>query len=131
MISRNVHRFAAVRRLGFAELSGTMRSSGISIMLAALWVCASGPQITAQTPAINPPATTFSSLFSFDGTDGEAPRAALVQGADGNFYGTTVEGGANCAPSGCGTIFKVAPSGAQTVLHSFDGTDGSSPNGLI
>jgi uncharacterized repeat protein (TIGR03803 family) len=132
MICRNVRRFATVRRFGLAGLSATTRKSGISIMLATLWVCASGPQIAAQTPAINNLATTFTSLFSFDGTDGDSPRAALVQATDGNFYGTTVEGGAsgNCA-DGCGTVFKIAPSGAQTVLHSFDGTDGSSPNGVI
>jgi uncharacterized repeat protein (TIGR03803 family) len=102
------------------------------MMLAVLWLCASGPQIAAQTPAINNFVTTFTSLFSFDGTDGEAPRAALVQATDGNFYGTTVEGGAsgNCA-DGCGTVFKIAPSGTLTVLHSFDGTDGTEPNGLI
>jgi uncharacterized repeat protein (TIGR03803 family) len=132
MVCRNVGRLATVRRFGLAVLSATIRKPGISIMLAAFWVCASGPQLAAQTPAINPPAPTFTSLFSFDGTDGEAPRAALIQATDGNFYGTTVEGGAsgNCA-DGCGTIFKIAPSGAQTVLHSFDGTDGTEPNGLI
>ncbi|MGA8028901.1 MAG: choice-of-anchor tandem repeat GloVer-containing protein, partial [Bryobacteraceae bacterium] len=81
---------------------------------------------SAKTP------TSFTSLFSFDGTDGESPRGALVQATNGNFYGTTVEGGAsgNCA-DGCGTVFKIAPGGTQTVLHSFDGTDGSSPNGVI
>jgi uncharacterized repeat protein (TIGR03803 family) len=127
MICRNVHRFATVRRFGLAGLSATTRKSGISIMLATLWVCASGPQIAAQTPGITPLATTFTSLFSFDGTDGEAPRAALVRGADGNFYGTTVEGGA----AGDGTVFKITPSGTLTTLHSFDGTDGTEPNGLI
>ena len=122
MIRRNVHKFATVRRHGLAALSCTTRKFGVSMMLAALWLCASG-SLRAQT---------FTSLFSFDGTDGEAPRAALVRATDGNFYGTTVEGGTsgNCA-DGCGTVFKIAPSGTQTVLHSFDGTDGTEPNGLI
>jgi uncharacterized repeat protein (TIGR03803 family) len=44
-----------------------------------------------------------------------------VLGRDGNFYGTTEEGGANEE----GTIFKVTPAGAVTILHSFDGMDGS------
>jgi uncharacterized repeat protein (TIGR03803 family) len=76
--------------------------------------------------------TSFTSLFSFDGTDGGSPRAPLVQATNGNFYGTTVVGGAggNCS-DGCGTVFKIAPSGSQTVLHSFDSTDGTSPNGVI
>jgi len=43
-----------------------------------------------------------------------------VQGTDGKFYGNTVAGG-----TGNGVIFKMAPSGAVTVLHTFAGTDGS------
>ena len=64
-------------------------------------------------------------LYSFcsqaDCTDGSIPSAALVQSSDGNFYGSTYSGGAN----GAGTIFKIAPSGTMTVLHSFGGNDGS------
>jgi uncharacterized repeat protein (TIGR03803 family) len=46
----------------------------------------------------------------------------------GNFYGTTVNGGA----SGFGTIFKLDTSGNETVLHSFTGGDGAGPYaGLI
>ena len=60
-----------------------------------------------------------------------SPKRALVQGTDGNFYGTTVEGGANCPPLGCGTIFKITPSGTLTTLHSFGGTDGTEPHGLV
>ena len=54
-------------------------------------------------------------------TDGANPTAALVQGSDGNFYGTTSLGGAN----GAGEIFKITPTGTLTVLHSFVGADGS------
>ena len=51
----------------------------------------------------------LTTLFSFDGTDGEAPQAALVQGANGEFYGTTAVGGASSACEfGCGTIFSLA-----------------------
>jgi hypothetical protein len=42
-------------------------------MLAIFWLWASGPQIAAHTPATTSPATTFSSLFSFDLTDGANP----------------------------------------------------------
>ena len=75
-------------------------------------------------------------LHSFGGkdgsTDGQVPNGALVQGADGNFYGTTTYGGA----SGEGTIFRVTPQGSLTILHSFaDGTvsnDGIKPSsGLL
>ena len=52
----------------------------------------------------------------------------LVQGTDGNFYGTTSLGGAY---SGCGTVFKITPTGALTTLHSFTGADGCSRGGLV
>ena len=74
-------------------------------------------------------AQTFTTLFSFDGTDGAYPEYPLVLSADGNFYGITSSGGAN-APcpdgnaSGCGTIFEITPSAALTTLHSFNWTDG-------
>jgi|SRR5882672_848676 len=69
----------------------------------------------------------------FGGTDGFNPEAALVQGTDGNFYGTTNGGGAYfCPPFGiCGTIFKVTAGGKLSTLHSFSGTDGNYPNGLV
>jgi uncharacterized repeat protein (TIGR03803 family) len=53
--------------------------------------------------------------------DGACPQAALVQGSDGNFYGTTSKGGAytNQDGSGYGTVFKISPSGALTTLYSF------------
>jgi uncharacterized repeat protein (TIGR03803 family) len=108
-----------------------MRISGIFLMLGVLWVCSTGPLIAAQSNVGTDPGTTFTSLFSFDGADGEFPSAALIQGTDGNLYGTTVEGGANCPPLGCGTIFKVTPSGTLTTLHSFDGADGTEPHALV
>ena len=75
--------------------------------------------------AIASPAQTFTSLFSFDGTDGAYPQAGLVQATNGDLYGTTYAGGAN--GSGWGTVFKITPSGTLTTLHSFDGTDGAFP----
>ena len=67
-------------------------------------------------------AQTFTTLVAFDRTDGAAPHATLVQGLDGNFYGTTSEGGvgAKCGSNlGCGTVFKITPSGVLTRLYSF------------
>ncbi len=73
----------------------------------------------------------LTTLYSFcaptNCTDGSTPYAGLVQGTDGNFYGTTAGGGAYCAYSGCGTIFKITPSGTLTTLHSFNSTDGAYP----
>ena len=63
-------------------------------------------------------------MYSFTGTnDGANPYAGLVQGADGNFYGTTFYGGTN----GYGTVFKFATNGALTTLVSFGNTNGAYP----
>jgi uncharacterized repeat protein (TIGR03803 family) len=43
---------------------------------------------------------------------------ALLQGSDGNFYGTTAYGGA----ADWGAVFKITPAGVGTVLYSFNGT---------
>jgi uncharacterized repeat protein (TIGR03803 family) len=52
---------------------------------------------------------TFTRLYSFSyDSDGARPWAALVQGSDGNFYGTTAYGGSPC---GCGTVFRVSSGG--------------------
>jgi uncharacterized repeat protein (TIGR03803 family) len=70
--------------------------------------------------------------------DGEYPLAGLVQASDGNFYGTTAYGGANtefCDNSGCGTVFKITPTGKLTTLYSFcaqaNCVDGGVPWGLV
>jgi uncharacterized repeat protein (TIGR03803 family) len=56
-------------------------------------------------------------LHAFKGypADGYRPLAMLAQGNDGNFYGTTYQGGANNK----GAVFKISPSGAFTLLYSF------------
>jgi uncharacterized repeat protein (TIGR03803 family) len=63
--------------------------------------------------------------------DGSQPTAPLVQGGDGNFYGTASTGGSstNCFGFGCGTVFKITPQGTLTTLHSFNNTDGDEPEG--
>jgi len=68
-------------------------------------------------------------LHNFAGypTDGCRPISVLVQGPDGDFYGTTYSGGDSSADgNGNGTIFKISPSGVYTLLHSFTfGVSGS------
>jgi uncharacterized repeat protein (TIGR03803 family) len=63
--------------------------------------------------------------------DGANPSGALVQGHDGNFYGTTAQGGSANCPNGCGTVFKISPSGTLTTLHTFSGADGGQPYGNL
>jgi uncharacterized repeat protein (TIGR03803 family) len=73
----------------------------------------------------------YTNLYSFVGppSDGALPDAALVQGSDGNFYGTTVAGGMG----GSGTVFRISLSGNYTNLYSFaNSPDGANPYaGLI
>jgi uncharacterized repeat protein (TIGR03803 family) len=81
--------------------------------------------------AMTAPAQTFTNLFTFDGANGSYPQPSpLVQGIDGNFYGTTSGGGLydSCMYGTCGTVFKITPDGTLITLHNFDGgTDGSGP----
>jgi uncharacterized repeat protein (TIGR03803 family) len=76
-------------------------------MIALFLLCAVLPIVSS--------AQTFTSLADFDWTDGDNPNGALVEGADGNFYGTTYYGGAN----GEGSVFQVTPEGALTAIYSF------------
>jgi uncharacterized repeat protein (TIGR03803 family) len=55
--------------------------------------------------------------------DGQAPFGTLIQGSNGNLYGTTEAGGTRNR----GTIFEITTKGVLTTLHSFAGADGSSP----
>src|SRR5262249_10919240 len=64
--------------------------------------------------------TTLASLYSLSGSH---PQGVLLFGPDGNFYGTTRDGGSN----DFGTIFRITPEGALTSLFSFDGTNGAAP----
>ena len=67
-------------------------------------------------------------LASFSGTNGAYPEAPLVQGVDGNFYGTAAYGGTNnLSYGGDGTVFKVTTNGVLTVLAFFNGTNGANP----
>jgi len=64
-------------------------------------------------------------IHSFAGEpDGAHPKGGLIN-VNGTLYGTTYYGGANCSShGGCGTVFTITPSGAETVLHSFKGGSG-------
>jgi uncharacterized repeat protein (TIGR03803 family) len=77
-------------------------------------------------------AESYSVLYAFQGgTDGEYPAASVVFDKAGNLYGTTYSGGGHeCGQgSSCGTIFKITPTGKETVLYAFTGgSDGAFPD---
>jgi len=80
------------------------RTAGLVFML---WLAIAG---------VSPATTTFKALASFDKTNGYQPtHTALVQGPDGNLYGTTSSGGANDE----GIVFRITPSGTLTPIYSF------------
>jgi uncharacterized repeat protein (TIGR03803 family) len=68
----------------------------------------------------------------FPGTDGTYPATSLVSDPQGNFYGTTPEGGAN----NLGAVYELSPKSGggwtETIIHSFSGPDGDAPEaGLV
>jgi uncharacterized repeat protein (TIGR03803 family) len=88
------------------------------------------------------PAGKIKTIYSFcakpNCTDGRNPLASLIQGTDGNLYGTTYNGGSNSNPnclsnSGCGTVFQITTAGKLTTIYNFCGlancADGNQPEG--
>ncbi len=78
---------------------------------------------------------TFTTLYNFPASGntfpfGIFPDSALVQGSDGNFYGTTLDGGPS--GTGSGTVFQITPDGTLTSVFAFAGNPGGFyPYGLI
>lgn len=77
-------------------------------------------------------------LYTFTGgADGSSPQSGLIRDKAGNLYGTTTLGGnttSSCVfgTSGCGVVFRVDPSGKETVLYAFTGgKDGSNSYGTL
>lgn len=71
-------------------------------------------------------------IYKFQGApDGNSPIGSLALDKAGNLYGATWVGGNSsaCVPSGCGTVYKIDPSGKETVLHKFSVSDGFLPEG--
>ncbi len=84
-----------MRRIAVGKPNGGKRVPAVSVLCA--------------MTALALPAQTFTSLLSFDGTDGYGPYDAVVQARNGNFYGTTEGGGANRQ----GTVFQITPGGTH------------------
>jgi uncharacterized repeat protein (TIGR03803 family) len=98
--------------------------------------------VLCAATAIALPAQTYTTLHTFDGTDGGNPGPGLVQATNGDLYGTTRDGGTNdfCTnynqvQVGCGTIFKITPNGTLTTLYNFCAqsgcTDGAYPGARL
>lgn len=70
-------------------------------------------------------------LHNFISTDGAYPMGGLILDGSGSLYGTTENGGA----SDDGVAFRLSPNSSggwdETVLHSFNGSDGAQPRGTL
>jgi uncharacterized repeat protein (TIGR03803 family) len=78
------------------------------------------------------PSGAFTNLYEFSGgggPNGRGPQCGLVQGSDGNFYGTTFWGGMTNSvyPLGAGIVFMITPAGDLTPAYQFSGQDGANP----
>jgi len=99
---------------------GNLREAGLAVLICAVTVIGASAQ-------------TFTTLVTFNGANGwDPPAQSLVQGLDGDFYGTTFEGGLY----GAGIIFKLTKNGQLVTVHNFCAqsgcTDGLEPAaGLI
>ena len=84
---------------------------------------------------------TLTTLYSFcskwNCSDGATPYTSLVQAVDGNFYGTTIQGGIKACnyANGCGTVFKITPGGKLTTIYKFchqsNCADGNAPQAAL
>jgi uncharacterized repeat protein (TIGR03803 family) len=112
------------------ELSLCLPTLGRRIALISRWSAlkTAAAMLLCLATSIPSPAQTFETLVSFDGANGGNSYGGVVQGTDGNLYGTTGSGGTR----GSGTVFKVTTGGTLTTLHSFIGSDGAIPRaGLV
>jgi uncharacterized repeat protein (TIGR03803 family) len=105
----------SIGRITLRELSGSRNVCALFLFCA--------------VAAIGSPAQTFTSLVAFDSTNGVGPTDSLVQGVDGNLYGTTTSGGIGAYDEGWGTVFKVTTTGNLTTLYNFCSLNDICPDG--
>jgi len=130
-----IYSFCAVTQIGGGCVGGSNSNNGFTPLAGLLQATNGDLYGTTYGGGTSNQGTVFkittggalTTLYSFcsksnaqsDCLDGSGPSSAMVQATNGNFYGTTNSGGANCAPFGCGTIFEITPSGTLTTRYSF------------
>ncbi|MFY9720142.1 MAG: choice-of-anchor tandem repeat GloVer-containing protein [Candidatus Cybelea sp.] len=114
--------------LGSYALSG-----GVAVALLA--GCGGSPPPIGAPGAMPQSRTSsgYDTLYSFGkrSSDGQQPKAGLID-VSGTLYGTTYAGGSMACSGGCGTVFRVKPSGKERVVYRFTGgTDGANPSASL
>lgn len=121
-----LHTFNAVpaERLGFAPVGGLIVGrDGFLYGTTSVHGSAIGASAIFRT-TLDGKVTYLATVENY-----ESPQAKLVQGRDGHFYGTTAGFGSD--GSGAGLVFKMTIGGNLTILHKFDGENGSAPGGAL
>src|SRR5580698_8408422 len=90
-----------------AASSSSGRFIGLNSVYAVIALC--------LTTVLAASAQTFTTLVNFDGADGAYPYTTVIQGTDGNLYGTSYAGGAN----GSGEVLQMGFTGVLNTLYSF------------
>jgi uncharacterized repeat protein (TIGR03803 family) len=109
-------------RLAASSIGKTSRKRPLALAAGMIMLCLG---LASAQPLI-----VLQNVVSFDGTNDYDPSGTVLQGQDGNFYGTSVDGGPNGLNEGA--IYMFTPAGAFTNLVFFNGTNGSNPgSGLI
>jgi uncharacterized repeat protein (TIGR03803 family) len=130
----NLYSFGSYTNDGQDPLAGLVQGSDSNLYGTTLF----GGTTNVGTVFRISPSGVYTSLYSFGShtNDGFLPFTGLVQGSDGNFYGTTYDGGTtynggtnSVCPDGCGAVFRISPSGVYTTLYSFgiSTNDGTKP----
>lgn len=129
-----LHRFAGFSTDGRSPQSALVRDGAGNLYGTTLYGGKYGGGTVFRLDTAGKP-TILLNFFRDTNLDyGFHPTASLVRDARGNLYGTNQFGGdLTCeVPNGCGTVFKLAPTGTRTALHRFKTTDGAHPQaGLI
>ena len=73
------------------------------------------------------PSGMLQTFVSLSGRDAASVKAGLIRGSDGNYYGTSAEGGANSN----GSIFRMSPTGVIKLMASFNGSNGRGPSASL
>jgi uncharacterized repeat protein (TIGR03803 family) len=109
------------------SVSDFLKSGEANMKLVRLSLLVLASLAITLTLAVCAQAQTLSYLASFNGTNGYQPFGSLTQATDGNFYGTTTNGGGH----GYGNVYRITPSGEVTSIYDFckrpNCADGATP----